>query len=97
VPANSGTSGLVTNDVDDLVRQILRTHARLHIDVEALRDKDDLFRAGMTSLANVNVMLAVEEAFDVEFAESMLRRSTFQSVSAIAGAVRELLSKKDMV
>jgi acyl carrier protein len=95
VPTNSQTTELESSNVDEVIRDILRTHARLHVDVEALRDKDDLFRAGMTSLANVSVMLAVEDAFEVEFSEPMLRRSTFQSVSAIAGAVRELLSEKE--
>ena len=95
MPTNSEPTHLGSSTVDEVIREILRTHARLHVDVEALRDKDDLFRAGMTSLANVSVMLAVEDAFDVEFSEPMLRRSTFQSVSAIAAAVRELLSERE--
>ncbi len=96
MPACSEPTDLGPTDVEDLIREILRTHARLHVDVGTLRDNDDLFRAGMTSQATVNLMLAVEDSFDVEFSEPMLRRSTFQSVSAIAGAVRELLSETEM-
>jgi acyl carrier protein len=95
MPTNSEPTDLSSTGVEELIREIVRTHARLHVDADALRDKDDLFRAGMTSLANVSLMLAVEDAFSIEFPEPMLRRSTFQSVSAIAGAVRELLSEKE--
>ena len=41
--------------------------------------------AGMTSHASVNVMIALEDTFDVEFLDSMLKRSVFQSVASIAG------------
>ena len=41
----------------------------------------------MTSHASVNVMLALEDTFDIEFPESMLRKSTFESVTAIATAL----------
>lgn len=72
------------------IRQVLRDHARLSVDVDTLGDGDDLFAAGMTSHASVNLMLALEDAFDVEFPDSMLKRSVFESVHAIAGAVGEL-------
>jgi acyl carrier protein len=75
------------------VRRVLAEHGRLSVDLATLSDDDDLFQAGMTSHANVNVMLAIEEAFDVEFTESMLRRSTFESIASIEAAVRELLSE----
>ena len=38
----------------------------------------------MTSHASVNVMLALEDAFDVEFPDEMLKRSVFESVASIA-------------
>jgi len=44
----------------------------------------------MTSHASVNVMLALEGTFDVEFPDRMLRRGVFESVSAIAAALTEL-------
>ena len=55
-----------------------------------LKDDSDLYEAGMTSHASVNVMLALEGAFDVEFPDRMLRRGVFESVSAIAAALTEL-------
>jgi acyl carrier protein len=72
------------------IRRVLRDHGRLPGDVDSLGDQDDLFRAGLTSHASVNVMLALEDAFDIEFPDSMLKRSVFESVATIAAAIGEL-------
>jgi acyl carrier protein len=79
--------------VSDLptIREILARHGRLSVDVRSLEDDSDLYYAGLTSLATVNVMLALEDHFDIEFPESMLSRKTFVSLEAIAEAVAELL------
>ncbi len=72
------------------VRRVLRDHARLPVDIGELGDQADLFQAGMTSHASVNVMLALEDAFDVEFPDEMLKASVFQSVAGIADAIGQL-------
>jgi acyl carrier protein len=74
----------------DRIRAIVRDHGRLTGAVEALRDSSDLYQAGMTSHATVNLMLALEQAFDVEFPERLLRRRVFQSIAAIQAALEEL-------
>jgi acyl carrier protein len=76
--------------VDADIRRVLRDHARLPVDPETLSPKADLFAAGMTSHASVNVMLALEDAFDLEFPDRMLKRSVFESVAAISAAINEL-------
>jgi acyl carrier protein len=78
--------------MDEQIRRVIEEHARLTVDVSTLSDDADLFEAGMTSHANVNVMLALEEAFDVEFPEAALRRETFESISAIRAALETLLN-----
>ena len=65
----------------DKIRTVLLEHGKLPVDLASLSDEDDLYRAGMTSHASVNVMLALEDAFDIEFPDKMLRKSTFASVS----------------
>ncbi len=72
------------------IRAVLKDHARLNRDAETLDDDSDLYQAGMTSHASVNVMLALEGEFDVEFPDHMLKRSVFESVGAIAAAIGEL-------
>jgi acyl carrier protein len=69
---------------------VITDHGRLSVAGETLTDETDLFGAGMTSHASVNVMLALEDAFDIEFPDRMLKRSVFESVDAIAGAIEEL-------
>ena len=73
------------------IREILAEHARLPVEMTSLDDDADLYQAGMTSHASVSVMLALEDAFDIEFPESMLRKGTFESVSAISAALTSLV------
>jgi acyl carrier protein len=72
------------------IRAILKEHGRLAKDVNNLGDEADLYQAGMTSHASVNVMLALESEFDVEFPDDMLKRSVFESIAAISSAVDTL-------
>ena len=72
------------------IRTILKEHGRLTKDASALADDADLYQAGMTSHASVNVMLALEGEFDVEFPDHMLKRSVFESIAAIRTAIDEL-------
>lgn len=76
--------------MDETIRQVLAEHGRLAVDVASLDDGTDLFAAGMTSHASVNVMLALEDAFDIEFSEKMLKKSTFESIGSIRAGVLEM-------
>jgi acyl carrier protein len=76
--------------MNDAIRQIIEAHAQLPIEVETLSTSTDLYQAGMTSHASVNVMLALEDRFDLEFPDHMLKRGTFASIDAIAAALVEL-------
>jgi acyl carrier protein len=55
--------------------------------VAELGDEADLFSAGLTSHATVNVMLAIEDALGIEFPDELLNRSTFVSIESLAAAV----------
>jgi acyl carrier protein len=74
----------------DQIRQVIREHGQLSVDIDALDDGSDLYQAGMTSHASVNVMIALEDTFDVEFLDSMLKRSVFESIDSIAAALAEV-------
>ncbi|MGV8931776.1 MAG: acyl carrier protein [Luteimonas sp.] len=76
------------------IRNILKQHGRLNADAETLADDADLYQAGMTSHASVNVMLALESAFDIEFPDHMLKRSVFESIGAISSAIDELTADR---
>ncbi len=76
--------------MDERIRAVIGEYAKLSSDVAALGDEDDLYTAGMTSHASVNLMLALENEFDIEFPDRMLRRSVFESVASIRAALLEL-------
>jgi len=72
------------------VRAVLKSAGSLQNGIDTLRDDADLHAAGLTSHATVSLMLALEEAFDIEFPDRLLRRRTFASVDAIAEALAEI-------
>lgn len=79
-------------DLQPHIRDVLRDHGRLKQDVSALAADDDLYQYGMTSHASVNVMLALEGAFDVEFPDHMLNRNVFRTIHSIENALGELVA-----
>jgi acyl carrier protein len=84
----------MTDTIDTVtrIRELLAQHGRLNRDAASLAEDADLYQAGMTSHASVNMMLALEGAFDVEFPDHMLTRSVFSSIGSIRSAIEELVA-----
>jgi acyl carrier protein len=80
----------MTEGLNSEIRRVLNEVARLPVDADTLGDHEDLYVAGMSSHASVDVMLELEETFEIEFPAQMLNRSVFESISAIASAIDEL-------
>ena len=78
--------------MEDRLRDIIAKFGRLPIAINTLAPDDDLYEAGLSSLASVNLMLAVEDAFDIEFPDHLLTRRTFQSISSLSSVVSSLKS-----
>jgi acyl carrier protein len=78
------------SDVDATIREVLEAHGRLPVPVDGLQETDDLFENGLTSHASVNVMLALEDAYDFEFPDELLVKSTFESIAAMRNALNTL-------
>lgn len=78
------------DDLTTTIRDIVGSYGRLSVGTDSLGDDDDLFELGMTSHATVNVMLALEEEYDIEFPEDLLTKETFESVTAMRSVVRRL-------
>ncbi|NNN03950.1 MAG: acyl carrier protein [Acidimicrobiaceae bacterium] len=76
--------------MDETIRRVLADHGKLAVDAAELGVDDDLYQMGLSSHASVNVMLALEDAFEVEFPDDLLTRSTFQSVASIRRALEGL-------
>lgn len=73
------------------IREVLGDHGHLSVDAQTIDRSADLYAAGLTSHASVNVMLALEDAFDIEFPEHLLRKSTFSSIDEIDAALSGLV------
>jgi len=76
------------------VRELIAKHGGLSVSVANLADDADLYAAGLSSFASVQLMLAIEETFDIEFPDRMLNRRSFQSIAAISACVDELTSDR---
>ncbi len=84
----------MNTDTDATIRRIVADHGRLSVDPTGLDSTSDLYSLGLTSHATVNVMLALEEAFEIEFPDEMLRKDTFASLAAMDEVVGKLLGDR---
>lgn len=82
--------GTLVAELEATIRGVLGAHGHLAVAASQLREDDDLYQRGLSSHASVNLMLALEDAFDVEFPDSLLRRDTFRSIRTIEAALESL-------
>jgi acyl carrier protein len=77
--------------IPDQIREVLAAHGRMTVDPREVDDQADLYELGLTSHASVDVMLALEDEFDIEFPEEVLKKSTFASIHNIGQVVESLV------
>ncbi len=73
------------------IRQILARDEALAPLAADLSEDDNLFDKGLTSFGSVQLMLALEERFGIEFPDELLNRKSFATIRAIAGTVASLI------
>ena len=72
------------------IRDILASTGGI-ADAASLNDDANVYDAGLTAFAAVQLMLALEEAFGVKFPRHMLNRHSFGSIHRIGDCVTRLL------
>jgi acyl carrier protein len=77
-------------DMTDRVKEIVRQALPGEASRAALAPGADLFEAGLTSMAMVKLMLAVEVAFDIAIPDADLNPDNFRSIAAIEALVVRL-------
>ena len=77
------------------IRELLSKFGTLPVSVETLSDNADLYAAGLSSFASVQLMLGLEEAFDVEFPDQYLNRKSFASIDAISDTMGMILKSQE--
>jgi acyl carrier protein len=55
------------------IREILAKFGQLPTPVDTIENEADLYAAGLSSFASVQLMLGIEEAFDIEFPDNLLK------------------------
>jgi acyl carrier protein len=73
------------------IRQVIASTAELKVEPTTLSAGDDLYAAGLKSLATVRLMCALEEEFGIEFPDSVLNREAFATIQRIASIIGQLL------
>jgi len=74
----------------DQVAEVVRQAMPQRYSVAELRERTDLFEAGLTSMAMVKLMLAIEVAFDIAIPDPDLHPDNFRSVAAVEALVSRL-------
>ncbi len=75
---------------DEVIRDILRQNEAMSAIVDTLSEDDDLFEKGLDSFGSVQLMLALEERFEVEFPDTLLNRRSFSTIRIIRETVAKL-------
>lgn len=76
------------------IRDILVKYASLPGATD-LDENADLFSAGMSSHGSVQLMLALEDTFDIEFPDNLLNRKSFSTIAMIEQVVAQLVAGKE--
>jgi|APCry1669189070_1035195.scaffolds.fasta_scaffold310419_1 acyl carrier protein len=77
--------------MSDTIRKLIAKNCNLPVNIAALPDIADLYAAGLSSFASVQLMLALEQHFDVTFPPYLQKRKTFGSIASIESALDEIL------
>ena len=77
---------VLTDRVAAIVRQVMPQHSSN----VSLAAETDLYDAGLTSMAMVKLMLAVEVEFDIAIPDADLHPDNFRSIAAVEALVLRL-------
>lgn len=83
--------------MNETIRALLSKLGGLPVAVDTLADDADLYAAGLSSFASVQLMLGLEEAFDMEFPDHLLNRKSFASIGAIETTVATIVGDRKVV
>ncbi|KAA0124688.1 acyl carrier protein [Methylobacterium sp. P1-11] len=76
------------------IREILGSNEAFAGKADRLSEDDSLFDLGLDSFGSVQLMLALEERFNIEFPDELLNRKSFSTIRAIREAVSTLIQQE---
>ena len=81
-------------NITQAIRVILASNEAFTGKADQLSEDDSLFDMGLDSFGSVQLMLALEERFSVEFPDALLNRKSFATIRAIRDAVSTLVRQE---
>ena len=81
--------------IEHRVKQVIIRMLSLEVDADEIDDEDELFGGGLglNSMATIEIIVGLEEEFDIEVPDEDLRVELFDSVQTMADYVRTALQK----
>lgn len=81
--------------IEHRVKQVIIRTLTLEVDAEEIDEEDALFGGGLglNSMATIEIIVGLEEEFNIEVPDEDLRVELFDSVQTIADYVRTALHK----
>lgn len=76
------------------IRQILERNEELAPLLDQISEDDDLFDKGLSSFGSVQLMLALEERFGIEFPDHLLNRRSFSTIRNIRSTLDSLVEPR---
>ncbi|MCA9940881.1 MAG: hypothetical protein KC418_19720 [Anaerolineales bacterium] len=83
----------VTTTTMDRLLPILRRHLRLSEATEPFPVEEKLNRMGLDSLSAINLLLDLEDGFDIVFPDALLNGETFRTALTLGDAIDQLLGR----
>ena len=74
------------------IAEIVGQHASFNLDATTLPADADLFDLGLSSYGAVQVMMALEEKYDVVFPDELMKKEHFSTIRKLTAAVRSARS-----
>jgi acyl carrier protein len=80
------------NDIELKVKEVLKESIEFKdkTDIDRLGPEDDLLVMGMNSITFLKVIVALEDAFDIEMDEDQLNIENFRTINLVVSAIEKL-------
>lgn len=80
-----------TDEISDKIHAVLRPHLRF-LDKDApLPPSENLGKLGLDSMAAINLLFELEQAFGIQIPDSLLTADTFETAESLEKTVRPLV------
>lgn len=76
------------------IRKILERNEELAPLLDRISEDDNLFDKGLSSFGSVQLMLALEERFGIEFPDNLLNRKSFSTIRDIRSTLESLVEPR---